>query len=347
MAGMTVRRKWAGAARLCLMGAFLAFSGCAEADSGAAEMAVRDGPELSVPVDCALGRTCAVQNYVDRDAGAGVRDYACKSRTYQDHNGLDIRVADMAAQRAGVYVLAAAPGEVTRLRDGVADVSVNAAGLGAVEGVECGNGIVIDHGGGWETQYCHLAQGSLLVAQGAEVRSGQPIAQIGLSGQTEYPHLHFTVRRDGVVVDPFAPGAGQARSCEAQAPLWSSAAQEALAYREGAVLNAGFSSGAVSMEAVEDANIAAPSAHAPALVAYVRAIGLEGGDVQNLKVTGPDGAILAETKIDPLDRAKAQYLLYAGRRTPAEGWAPGTYEAEYWVERDGRRVVTQTFQIAF
>ena len=34
------------------------------------------GPELVLPVDCVLGATCEIQNYVDRDPGPGARDYS-------------------------------------------------------------------------------------------------------------------------------------------------------------------------------------------------------------------------------------------------------------------------------
>lgn len=324
----------------------LVLGACSPRETAGVVEAVRIGPELVLPVDCVLGQTCEIQNYVDRDPGAGAQDYFCASRSYQDHNGVDFRIPDLAAQRAGVAVLAAAPGRVSRLRDGVADVSVKTIGLAAVDGTECGNGVVVDHGEGWETQYCHLAQGSLVVAEGDEVAAGQPLGQIGLSGQTEYPHLHFTVRKDGVVVDPFAPDA-EAGVCEARGSLWSREAGDRMVYRRGVVLNTGFASGAVSMEAVEDAAIAPAARGAPALVAYVRAIGLEAGDVQHLKVTGPDGNIVAQTRIDPLDRAKAQYLLYAGRRTPPEGWGTGTYRATYWVERGGREALSREFETQF
>lgn len=302
------------------------------------------GPELVLPVDCVLGQTCEIQNYVDRDPGPGAQDYQCATRSYQGHNGVDFRIPDMAAQRAGVAVLAAAPGRVVRLRDGMADVSVRAVGLAAVDGTECGNGLVIDHGGGWETQYCHLAQGSLKVTEGAQVAAGDPLGQIGLSGQTEYPHLHFTVRKDGVVIDPFTPQAGQ-DVCEATAPLWAKPLSDQMTYRRGVVLNTGFAAGAVSMDAVEGADIPVAARTAPALVAYVRAIGLEAGDVQHLKVTGPDGALLAESRIAPLEGPKAQYLLYAGRRTPAAGWPPGLYQGQYWVERGGRRALEREFSV--
>ncbi|MDP1617873.1 M23 family metallopeptidase [Phenylobacterium sp.] len=341
---LAMSRRWkTPPAAVPILAATTLLAACSPSAPSEAADAAPLGPQLVLPVDCVLGETCEIQNYVDRDPGPGAKDYTCATRTYQDHKGVDIRIPDMAAQRAGVDVLAAAPGRVTRLRDGVADVSVRNTGVAAVDGVECGNGIVIDHGDGWESQYCHLAQGSLIVAQDAEVRAGQPIARIGLSGQTEYPHLHFSLRKDGQVVDPFAPEGGEA--CEARGALWAASVSAAMAYKSGAVLNTGFSSGAVSMESIEDGGLPPASAHAPALVAYVRAIGLEAGDIQHLTVTGPGGDLLAETTIDPLDGPKAQYMLYAGRRTPADGWAPGTYMAAYWVERGGRRALERRFEI--
>lgn len=325
--------------------AIIVLGACSAPPVGAgAEQPAPLGPELVLPVDCVLGQTCEIQNYVDRDPGPGARDYRCAARSYQGHNGIDFRIPDMAAQRAGVAVLAAAPGRVVRLRDGMADVSVRTVGLAAVDGTECGNGVVIDHGGGWETQYCHLARGSLRVTEGAQVAAGDPLGLIGLSGRTEYPHLHFTVRKDGAVIDPFAPQAGQ-EVCEAARPLWAKPLSGQMTYRRGAVLNTGFAAGAVSMEAVEGADIPPAARDAPALVAYVRAMGLEAGDVQHLTVAGPDGALVAESRIEPLESPKAQYLLHVGRRTPAAGWPPGVYRGEYWVERGGRRALEGEFSI--
>src|SRR3954447_17268207 len=121
---------------------------------------------LRLPVACEIGRSCEVQHYVDRDPTGGSKDYQCGTLTYDGHDGTDFRVPDLAAQRAGVDVLAAARGRVLRVRDGVADISVQELGRERVEGTECGNGVVVVHEGGYETQYCHLAKGSVAVRPG-------------------------------------------------------------------------------------------------------------------------------------------------------------------------------------
>lgn len=300
-------------------------------------------PRLVLPIDCRIGETCELQNYVDRDPGPEVQDYRCSTRTYEGHGGVDIRIPDMAAQRRGVMVLAAAAGRVARLRDGVADVSVRAAGPASVAGAECGNGVVIDHGDGWETQYCHLAQGSVRVKAGETVAAGQPIARVGLSGNTEYPHLHLTVRRGNVTIDPFRPEAGGACAADASpsAGLWTPEAAAALAYKPGAVLNAGFAGGPVSNAQIEAGEVAPPGADPAVLTAYVRAIGLEGGDVLRLRLLGGDGAVLADSRLPPLDRAKAQYMMFVGKRRPPQGWPPGASRAEFTVERNGAVVLSR------
>jgi murein DD-endopeptidase MepM/ murein hydrolase activator NlpD len=54
-----------------------------------------------------------------------------------------------------------------------------------------GNYIVIDHGNGEFSQLGHLKQGSVRVAVGERVRQGQRIAEVGASGTSLFPHLHY------------------------------------------------------------------------------------------------------------------------------------------------------------
>jgi murein DD-endopeptidase MepM/ murein hydrolase activator NlpD len=64
-----------------------------------------------------------------------------------------------------------------------------------------GNYIVLRHGGEEYSQYLHLKPGSVRVQPGDQVRRGQPIGQIGHSGNSTEPHLHFQLT-DGP--DPMA-----------------------------------------------------------------------------------------------------------------------------------------------
>jgi murein DD-endopeptidase MepM/ murein hydrolase activator NlpD len=309
----------------------------------AASPAPAPHPRLAWPVGCSLGQTCAIQNYPDDDPGPGARDYACHGRTYDKHDGTDIRLTSMALEHRGVNVLAAAPGTVLRTRDDVPDVSIRDLPPGAVTGVECGNGLVVDHGGGWETQYCHMRRGSLVVRPGDHVRAGAVLGKVGLSGNTEFPHLHLTVRKDGKAVDPFAYGAA-AGACRGGQSLWRTTP----AYREGAVLVAGFASGPVRMEDVQEngADLQPRPGRTTPIVAFVQAIGLERGDVQRLILIGPDGNAMADNRAEPLDHDKAQQLLFAGRgRVPPGGWPAGEYRAAYSVTRNGKIVLTNIAKI--
>jgi hypothetical protein len=298
---------------------------------------------LGLPLQCRFGRDCVIQSYVDDDPGPDALDYLCRGRTYNNHNGTDFRIPSMARQRTGVNVLAVASGRVLRTRDGVPDISVTTRGKATVTGEECGNGLVIDHGDGWESQYCHLARGSVAVHPGQRIKAGQVLGRVGLSGDTEFPHVHLTIRKDGHVVDPFAYGAAPA-SCGGGRMLW----KERLPYQSGQVLIASFATQPVSMAAAQEngaAQAPMPSADSPALIAFVQAIGLQRGDVQRLRITAPDMTVLIDDRAAPLDHDKAQTILNVGRRTPPQGWMHGVYQADYSVRRGDVDVIVRSFRI--
>jgi hypothetical protein len=75
-----------------------------------------------------------------------------------------------------------------------------------------------------------------------------------------------------------------------------------------------------------------------ALVFYGRAIGIETGDVQRLVVTAPDGSVFAENEVEPVDRPKAQYYAFTGKKLSNPRWPPGPWRGRYSVIRDGKEV---------
>ena len=65
-----------------------------------------------------------------------------------------------------------------------------------------GNTVVIDHGLGVFTFYCHFSK--ILVEKGDQVKKGQAIGEVGATGRVTGPHLHWSLRVRGSRVDPFS-----------------------------------------------------------------------------------------------------------------------------------------------
>lgn len=103
-------------------------------------------------------------------------DTACAGGHF--HSGIDL------ASALGTPVYAALAGSAHVVR--------SAFGLGLH--------VVLDHGAGLTTVYGHLS--TVLVTEGDTVAAGERIGDVGSTGNSTGPHLHFEVRRNGVPGDP-------------------------------------------------------------------------------------------------------------------------------------------------
>jgi murein DD-endopeptidase MepM/ murein hydrolase activator NlpD len=297
-------------------------------------------PTLDLPIQCNLGVDCHIQNFFDHDAGPGWRDHACGSLSYDGHQGTDFRIADRAAMNAGVNVVAAAAGIVKGVRDGEPDISVKQRGRAELHGRDAGNGVRIDHGDGWETQYSHLRRGSLAVRVGQRVEAGTVLGRVGLSGNTEFPHVDFSVRHHGKTVDPFAPDGG---ACGTDGPtLWAAGLKQVLRYRASGLLRAGFADAFPEIEriAIDSPVTRTLAADSPAMVFWMELFGLQKGDILEIALFDPDGRRLASNR-RVADGDKAVWRAAVGKRRVGGAWAPGNYTGRVILRRGEEFVIDE------
>jgi len=148
-------------------------------------------------------------------------DWDCQCGAYPNHRGNDFGVGGFPGMDAGRDVTAAATGTVgqTPVTDCFARCgeTIRWQDDGRCScGGGYGNNVRIDHPDGKRTIYAHLKQFSVVVARNQTVACGTKLAEVGSSGQSTGPHLHFEVQQGGVAQDPFAG------SCSTAPSLWTS-----------------------------------------------------------------------------------------------------------------------------
>ncbi|PRY23654.1 peptidase M23-like protein [Aliiruegeria haliotis] len=290
-----------------------------------------EAPTLGLPLECTLGVDCHIQQYVDRDPGPGVQDFACGNLANDGHKGTDFAISTLADMGRGVPVVAAAPGIVRGVRDGMPDIDATDPGAPDLTNRECGNGVAISHGDDWETQYCHLRNASVRVQQGQKVEAGEPLGLVGMSGLATFPHVHFSVRKGRAVIDPFQPDMSATCGLETIPDLW----QEAATYRPGGLLQIGVLDRVPDYSEVKDGlpGVDLPNTAPSALVVWGFVFGGDVDDEIELSLAGPGGAL--GSNVDTLE--KRQPFLYRawGKKAPKAGFPPGAYRAEVVHRRGG------------
>ncbi|VXD25072.1 Peptidase M23 [Planktothrix serta PCC 8927] len=306
-------------------------------------------PRFAQPIDCQLGQDCFILLYPDRDPSPNAVDFGCGRQTYDGHKGTDFAIPDEQAMARGVPVVASAAGKVLRVRDGVVDKRIaQEADKTAVEGTECGNGIVIDHssipnGAGWETQYCHLRRGSIQVKPGDSVEKGTVLGSVGASGLASFPHVHLTIRYNGEVIDPFV-GPGAKAGCNVtRNPIW----EQSLAYIPTGLIRAGFSAQPPTMDELWQGkfNETILPQNSPALLFWVQVYGVLTGDKMIFNLYNPQGQKVVNNESFVNESSKT-WIGYIGKKNnPQQPLSSGNWNAEYQLIRGDRTLVKTKKQL--
>ncbi|MDB6023942.1 MAG: peptidase [Verrucomicrobiales bacterium] len=139
----------------------------------------------------------AVQHYYYDHSGAGfISDWKCETETYDGHVGTDFD----ASRYTAIY--AAAVGTLAAKQNGWGDGSLSTDPSHA-------NYVIVNHASGMRTLYWHMQNNTVTAkAIGSAIACGEQIGQVGNSGMTSGPHLHFEPQLNQVPDDPYSGSCG-------------------------------------------------------------------------------------------------------------------------------------------
>lgn len=138
----------------------------------------KKNPEYLIAARNAMQNQSQTEVSPQSSPGAGRISSGFRSQRRPGHQGIDY------AAPTGTPVYALQSGKVTIAR--------------SLRGY--GNVVYIQQDNGYETRYAHLS--AIDVKEGQTVSAEQLIGKVGSTGRSSGPHLHFEVRKDGIIQDP-------------------------------------------------------------------------------------------------------------------------------------------------
>ena len=156
--------------------------------------------------DCSEQRPCYITAYKDAEGSRGqVLDWFCRDHSYDGHKGTDFGIGGFHEMDRGRPVFATATGQVITAADGFEDRCTSGRCEG---GGGLGNHVIIEHAEGWQSRFGHLRNGSIRVEVGDDVDCSTQLGEVGSSGYSTGPHLHFEVRQNNRPVETFSGDCG-------------------------------------------------------------------------------------------------------------------------------------------
>lgn len=291
---------------------------------------------MMFPLACDdAGRSCFIIGYPDMDQSAeAARDFACGPATSEGDPFLRIGLPDVATLTLGALVVAADAGKVIDATDGLPDLVASSKSQIKKGTPVCGNGVVIDHGLGKTTAYCHLKRGSIRVKAGDTVTRGQVIAAVGQSGVALWPQLGFSIQQNGYTIDPIT-GSSPAEGCGFKPRRVLDLPEGFKEYQPVAIPTMGFATSAQTAQAValgKVVRLVQINPSSPALNMWGMLLGVKKGDVVETVLKDGRGRIFHQQKLT-MDKDSDRQLINFTRPRGYAYWREGTYSGTITVTR--------------
>lgn len=275
--------------------------------------------KILFPLECELGKSCWISSLPRHYVQDKYLDFRCGSITYKNNDGTDIALKDIKQMQQGVSVIAPISGIVEVKQDDIIDISAKDIGNKSAKGKECGNEIVISNDE-MLIQLCHLKNKSIRVNVGDKIKAGDIIGKVGLSGSTEYPHLHMSVRDKSDTrereIDPFY-GAQSDCGLKPQS-LWSNPELMEKQATTGLIYNYGFAFENITLERSISGDYTYLQPEYPAtFIAFVDIFSVNKGDKLTISILDARNNVLAKREHE-FAKYQTRYFLFVEKKLRGE-----------------------------
>jgi len=188
-----------------------------------------------------------------------------------------------------------------------------------------------------------MKKNSIIVKKGDRVDAGKAIGFVGLSGKTEFPHLHFQVSKGKQIVDPFI-GIKRSEKCRAgEETLWDETTKAMLGYQNLLIYNGGFNDQRPLADGIHRGLYKKSTLFKSSLKLFLwfAIRNTKPDDVVVLRMLGPDGKEIGMVK-NTIKKAQARGIQILDV-TSQGAWPVGSYRGEITLTRK-RLIGDQNFR---
>lgn len=296
--------------------------------SAQATVTVKATLGFALPLRGQLNQDFFYTNYVDLQAGTGIRDFQCGLKTYDGHTGTDIVLPSFARMDQGVDVLAAASGTITVAQDGLPDRNKSWTPGGGFA-----NHVVIQHRDGFRSIYGHMKRNSIRVSVGQQVQAGTLLGQVGSSGTSDMPHLHIEFQLNG------APVEMHAGTCGANFTHWAAPPPYQNQFR---LIQTGLARSDLTVDLAKDppAQVDTFSTNDARIYLWVHLHNVRAGSVSRFQLVAPSGAESALGSLTHNEFYSMSWWWF-WQTIPGQLVQPGTWRARYF--NDNQQLAERAF----